>query len=283
MTDGQRRIQNAIARCVDTEVTVETHESLASTNQHLKTDLAKLPPGAPFAPRVCVARHQTAGIGRRGKVWLSPPDSITVSFARGFGCPAMGLSGLSLVTGIAVVSMLESLGVAHLSLKWPNDVLLSGRKLAGILIDIPRASDSLTMTVTGIGLNLAEGEALAGVDQPFATLSSAGVALPDRETLTGLLVGTVLRDYTEFEHHGWHPFDLRWKALDQLYNKPVKLITSVSGGTSGGVSDSVSGSVSGEQAFYGVARGVSANGGLIIESEGRLTTVYSGEVSVRTV
>lgn len=264
------RIQAAIAESYDGAVEVEVFESLGSTNEHLRTILANEPTAEDASPRACVARHQTAGVGRRGKVWLSPPDSITVSVAKNFGCPAMGLAGLSLVTGIAVVSLLERLGVTGLSLKWPNDVLLSGQKLAGILIEIPRVSGSSSQTITGIGLNVAEGEVLSGVDQPYATLASAGADLaegmPDRETLTGLLVGTVLTHYAEFDRQGWTPFMSRWQRLDHLAGQPVTLIP-------GGADQKPS---------FGVARGVSSEGGLIIESAGRLSTVYSGEVSVRT-
>lgn len=257
-------IQSAIACRYDSQVVVEAHETLGSTNAHLREAIAGLPPSQGFVPHLCVTRHQTAGVGRQGKAWYSPPDSITVSVARFFGCPAMALTGLSLVTGIAVVSELQRLGVLGLALKWPNDVLLSGRKLAGILIEIPASSGSHAVTITGIGLNVAEGPALSGVDQPYATLSQTNVNLPSREALTGRVVGSVLKHYADVERYGWAHFAAEWRALDYLCGKPVNVLHAGAG-----------------QASSGVARGVSPDGGLIIESAGHLSTVYSGDVSVR--
>ena len=100
-----------------------------------------------------LAEHQTGGQGTQGRAWISAPAeaSLALSIARRFPLATPMLSGLSLVTGIAVA---EALGDERIGLKWPNDLLAGGRKLGGILVNLRAAPDSHCEAVVGIGLNL---------------------------------------------------------------------------------------------------------------------------------
>ncbi|MFN4148820.1 MAG: biotin--[acetyl-CoA-carboxylase] ligase, partial [Rhodocyclaceae bacterium] len=127
---------------------VELLPECASTNALL---LARAEAGAPSGT-VVIAETQTAGRGRRGRAWHSTPgDSLTFSLLWRFA-PATLPLGLSLATGVAVTNALKKIGAGDTALKWPNDILKDGRKLAGILVElvpnVPHAA------VIGIGLNL---------------------------------------------------------------------------------------------------------------------------------
>src|SRR3954463_2455586 len=124
-------------------------------------------------PVLLVADEQTAGRGRRGRRWRSPPGSgITFSLARRIRRPTRELAALSLVAGVAVTRALRLAGVARAELKWPNDLLAGGAKLGGILVET-RVSGREALAVFGIGINLRGGadltrhlrRAVASLDQ----------------------------------------------------------------------------------------------------------------------
>ncbi|MEE6134980.1 biotin--[acetyl-CoA-carboxylase] ligase [Mycobacterium sp. 050128] len=159
-------------------------EQTGSTNADL---LARAADGTDIAGAVLIAEHQTAGRGRHGRGWsASPRAQITMSVAVSVvDVPVTGWGWLPLATGVAVVDAVAPLlGGVELGLKWPNDVLAAGGKLAGILAEVARP-----VVVIGLGLNVTQ--APEEVDGPRATsLFDLGVAAPDR----GQLVGAVLRE-----------------------------------------------------------------------------------------
>lgn len=152
-------------------------EQTGSTNADL---LARAADGTDIAGAVLIAEHQTAGRGRHGRAWsASPRAQITMSVAVSVvDVPVTGWGWLPLATGVAVVDAVAPLlqGV-ELGLKWPNDVLAGGGKLAGILAEVSRP-----VVVIGLGLNVTQ--APEEVDGPGATsLFDLGVAAPDRDQL----------------------------------------------------------------------------------------------------
>ncbi|WAC90544.1 biotin--[acetyl-CoA-carboxylase] ligase [Mycobacterium sp. Aquia_213] len=165
---------------------LEVVEQTGSTNADL---LARAAAGTDIAGAVLIAEHQTAGRGRHGRGWTaSPRAQITMSVAVSVvDVPVTGWGWLPLATGVAVVDavapLLQPTGV-ELGLKWPNDVLAGGGKLAGILAEVARP-----VVVIGLGLNVTQ--APEEVDGPGATsLFDLGVAALDRDQL----VRTVLRE-----------------------------------------------------------------------------------------
>jgi BirA family transcriptional regulator, biotin operon repressor / biotin---[acetyl-CoA-carboxylase] ligase len=127
---------------------VEWHETLGSTSDRLK-QLARA--GAPEWTAV-LAERQTGGRGREGRAWQSPPGGLYLSVLLHPGPARAAL--LPLAAGVAVADAMAGFGVAC-ELKWPNDVLASGRKLAGILAEASSASAGVEWVVLGIGVNLA--------------------------------------------------------------------------------------------------------------------------------
>jgi BirA family biotin operon repressor/biotin-[acetyl-CoA-carboxylase] ligase len=235
-----------------------------STNSRL---LAR---GAPPSGRFdfVTAEHQSAGRGRRGRSWLAPPGgAVCLSWSWSFDSLAANLGALSLVIGVAARRALQGLKVAGVHLKWPNDLIAAGGKLGGILIEMRTESGGPVQVVIGIGLNVALGNVLR------EQLTAAGVIATDLETLTpqapprNALVAALLsegvRAVEEFSRAGFAPFRDEFTTADALRDKAV----------------SVHGSGPAES---GIARGVDADGALLVEQQGQLHRVIAGEVSVRT-
>src|SRR3954471_20507678 len=150
--------------------------------------LARAASGGDIDGAALIAEHQTAGRGRHGRTWsASPGAQITLSVGvRLDDIPTEGWGWLSLATGLAVVDAVATATTVEAGLKWPNDVLAGGRKLAGILAEVAQP-----FAVVGVGLNVTQAP---DVDGPGATsLLDEGVAHPDR----GLLVRLLLRELGE--------------------------------------------------------------------------------------
>lgn len=152
-----------------------------STNADL---LARAAAGEDVGGAVLIAEHQTAGRGRHGRGWsASPRAQLTMSFGVSVvDVPAAGWGWLSLAAGVAVVDAVAAVTGIRAQLKWPNDVMVDGRKLAGVLAEVARS-----VVVIGVGLNVTQ--APEEVDGPNATsLLDLGVAAPDRAELVRALL-----------------------------------------------------------------------------------------------
>ncbi len=129
---------------------VHVYESIDSTNAHA----LRLVERAVRAPFVVVAERQTAGRGRRGRQWVSPfAENIYYSLLLRVDGGMRQLEGLSLVVGLAVLQALRELGV-QAGLKWPNDVLVGNKKIAGILLELVGDPADVCHVVLGIGINV---------------------------------------------------------------------------------------------------------------------------------
>ncbi|MCV7197655.1 biotin--[acetyl-CoA-carboxylase] ligase [Mycobacterium angelicum] len=161
-------------------------EETGSTNADL---LARAAAGGDIDGAVLIAEHQTAGRGRHGRGWAaSPRAQITMSIGvRVDDVPVASWGWLSLAAGLAVVDSVAMLSTVEAGLKWPNDVLAGGGKLAGILAEVGQP-----FAVVGLGLNVTQTSEEAGA--PGATsLLDEGVPAPDRD----LLIRRLLRELAE--------------------------------------------------------------------------------------
>ena len=147
-----------------TDVTDSTNQQLL--NRHEEKDIHS---------EVLFAEYQTAGRGRRGDKWVSPPGTgLCFSVGWLFDVPPATFSALSLVIGTSLVETLKKNGLKKVYLKWPNDVVTDKGKLAGILIELRAQAGGPATTVIGIGVNLdIPAEAHSLVDQPIDDLHSA--------------------------------------------------------------------------------------------------------------
>jgi BirA family biotin operon repressor/biotin-[acetyl-CoA-carboxylase] ligase len=230
--------------------TVEVLPQVDSTN----TELMRRARAGRIEPVLLVAESQTAGRGRLGRGWASAPgDSLT--FSLGLPLAPADWAGLSLAVGVTIAEQLHPL----VRLKWPNDLWVDDRKLAGILIETANAgAHSLPRhAVIGVGINVrqpkAEGlsTAPAAVDELLAGTDAPGVLA----RIAKPLVESVLA----FQTFGFAPFHARFDSRDALRDRAVVL----SDGTAG------------------TAHGVTDTGGLLVHTAAGMTTVTSAEVSVR--
>ncbi|MEM7487869.1 MAG: biotin--[acetyl-CoA-carboxylase] ligase [Pseudomonadota bacterium] len=166
---------------------------------------------APAHPTWILAHRQTAAHGRRGRAWSMPPGNFAASLAwRPGGDPAQHALR-SFVASLALHDALTGLGVRGLSLKWPNDVLLEGRKLAGILLESP--GDGLL--VLGIGLNLIAAptpdQVEPGATLPVSLLEATGLRLTPEALLDALAPAFAARE-AQLRTHGFDPIRTVWLA-----------------------------------------------------------------------
>ncbi len=245
---------------------LEIHDELPSTNTHLlaDTDLA------PGRYRVCLAEFQTAGRGRRGRVWRQPfASGLCLSFGWLFREPPAALGALSLAAGVATLRALRRCGVEALTLKWPNDVLKEGAKLGGILSELRLESAGPAYVVIGIGLNVRLPAALkddivAAGGVPAADLATGPGTPPSRAFLAATLIDELLAVVVEFDRCGFGPFAAEWRDADALRDRRVQVHAR-------------------DAVRDGVARGIDSVGGLRVEIDGRLETLTAGEVTLRAV
>jgi len=241
---------------------LEVLDSAHSTNTLLMERAA----GGAAGGSVIAAEWQMQGRGRRGRVWHSAPGGgLTFSLLWRFQQGAGFLSGLSLAVGLAIVRALAVLGVPDAGLKWPNDVLWRGRKLAGILIEIQGDVLGPSTAVIGVGLNCGMSDALRGrIDQPVADLEEACGAAPERNRVLALLLIELERVLRSFDRDGFAPLREEWQRRHVYQRKLVKILLP-------------DGSAAG-----GTAEGVAEDGALLIATQRGPRRFHSGEVSLRT-
>jgi len=242
---------------------LEVHQELDSTSNRLLA-VTDLPPGRFDA---CLAEFQSAGRGRRGRRWLAPPASglcLSVNWIFGERPPALG--ALPLAAGVAMLRALGRLGAAGLALKWPNDIVHEGRKLGGVLVDLRGEPAGPAYVVVGVGINVrlpAATLAAIAAEGPGATdLAALGVRR-SRSELAAALIAELARMLEEFGGRGVAAFADEWRAADALANRRVRVLQ-------------------GGEVLEGLARGVDADGALLVEAPGGERRVLSGEVSVRS-
>ena len=230
--------------------TVEILPQVDSTN----TELMRRARAGQTEPTLLVAERQTAGRGRLGRDWHSDTQEglSTLTFSLGLPLQPADWSGLSLAVGLSVVRSLHP----ALQLKWPNDVWLQERKLAGILIETTSVGTQ-RFCVIGIGVNLLPRDS-TGLRTPAAALQEV---LPQADapwTLQALALPLV-QAVLAFEAAGFAGLREAFHGRDLLYGRTVRCTDGVEG----------------------QARGVDASGALLVHTAAGLHKISSAEVSVR--
>src|SRR5690606_3651980 len=175
---------------------------------------------------ICLSEQQLAGRGRRGRVWASPfAQNIYLSVVEPFEGGAQALEGLSLVVGLALVEALEEAGYRGCNLKWPNDVLLEGKKLAGILVELSGDFTSECLVVIGVGVNVLMRNESSELDQPWTSLLMSGQKQElDRNRLIARFLSHLAESLRLFKREGFAPFVTRWEHRDAWRNRAVRVI-----------------------------------------------------------
>lgn len=213
----------------------------------------------------CTAEVQRSGRGRRGRSWLSPfARNLYFSMVWQFHSGAAALEGLSLCVGVAIARALKRAQVAPIALKWPNDVLLDGRKLAGILLEMQGDPAGICQVVIGVGINVSmDGVDTGAIGQPWADLREFPLA-QDRNRVLALVIDELVVALEEYRRSGFASFREEWQGFDAFRGEEVMVQL-------------------GESAVFGVAEGVDEGGGLRVRTATGLQTFHGGEVSLRRV
>jgi len=245
-----------------TALKLEVHECVVSTNDYVLAVVAQYSQIF-FA---CIANQQTGGKGRNGSVWESPANAnIYMSLGYHFERFSPGeLSGLSLACGVGVARMLKSMGL-EAQLKWPNDILLDYRKLAGILIETRVRSDGVYV-VTGLGMNVDMPEQAAeNINQPWIDLCGALLALKgsvDRNRLVARLLKVLIDCCVEYNRSGFATFLDDWHSFDILSGQQVILKTT-------------------EGEKQAKVLGINEDYGLRVEVQGGQEVVYAADIKLK--
>ncbi|MFV8835419.1 bifunctional biotin--[acetyl-CoA-carboxylase] ligase/biotin operon repressor BirA [Aquisalimonas sp.] len=215
-------------------------------------------------PQALFAEAQSAGRGRRGRDWHSPfGRNLYMSIAWPFSDVPGGLGGLSLAVGLAVADVLASYDARGLGLKWPNDLLIDGDKLGGILVELQGEPAGPCTAVVGLGLNLFPDDTDT-IDQPWTALAEHVARWPGRNVIAGQVLGGAVEALARFGDQGFPGFLDQWPRHDILAGRRVRLFA-------------------GNRVVDGTAAGVDQTGCLLLERDGGVEPWSAGEVSLRPV
>jgi len=214
------------------------------------------------APFVLLAEHQTSGRGRRGRAWVSPyAKNLYLTAAVTIHGGIKQLEGLSLVVGLAVVSALKKLSLVDAGLKWPNDILLFGRKLSGILIELSGDPADSCTAIIGIGLNVNMRNA-DNIDQPWISLYEALGRPVDRNQLASNVLHELSDCLKLHQSHGFAALRDSWEANHLWQGREVILSA-------------------GANQIEGKVLGVGLDGSLRLNVNGYEKSFNGGELSLR--
>ena len=237
---------------------IELHSTLDSTNQYLLEF-----PQEVFAGRVCLAEYQTAGRGRHGRQWIAPYASgLCLSISWCFASPIERFSLISLLPAVALANVLRDLAIP-VAFKWPNDVICQGKKLAGILIEVPQHQLQARSVVIGMGVNVYTTPTMQeSITQPWVALRELMENCLSRNELATRLIAELVNLLSRVESQGLSVITDAWRQYDMMKDKAVQVWRS-------------------QEVYSGIARGINDEGALLLESAGEIREFVSGEVSLR--
>ncbi|MCP4698828.1 MAG: biotin--[acetyl-CoA-carboxylase] ligase [Gammaproteobacteria bacterium] len=235
---------------------LEIFSVIRSTNQYL------LDQGCAGGNAACLAEYQTAGRGRQGRQWHSPYASgLCLSLKRLYTIRPS--PALNLALAVTVMRVVQELGGRETGIKWPNDIVWhNDHKLAGLLLEMRACSDDHLAVVAGLGLNLYLPAGLPHrTDQPWTDLNRVLGRRVPRNWLAGCLLSKLMETLLEYPEQGFSSFVHDWMRFDVLYGKPVTLAIQ-------------------KGRITGIARGVDAQGALLLETKAGVQPYVSGEAKV---
>lgn len=214
------------------------------------------------APLLVLAERQTAGRGRRGRKWVSPfAENIYYSLVLRIEGGMRQLEGLSLVVGLAVLQALRESGVQNAGLKWPNDLLVGQKKIAGILLELVGDPADVCHVVLGVGINV-NMQSTDEVDQQWTSMRLESGRSFDRNTLVALLGETLQKYLDRHQVGGFTAIQSEWEQNHLWQGKSVTL-------------------AAGTNQIEGEVLGIDSQGALRLEVGGVEKIFSGGELSLR--
>lgn len=242
---------------------IDVHHVSTSTNDHLLERLRRgddMPSGT-----TVVAECQTAGRGRRGRQWVSPFGSHIYYSSLWHLQGIQQAMGLSIAVGLALRDAVQTFVNKPVKVKWPNDLYIEGKKLAGILIELEGQADGVCSGVIGIGINVnMSSKQGQDIDQPWTDMKSHQLAALDRNHLIAQLMVKLHQQMDVFVKSGLKPLVDEWNQHDHFYQQPMTLLL-------------------GSRQVMGIGQGIDNQGGILLLDENTQQTnaYYGGEISLR--
>lgn len=248
-----------IKKEIPSNVDVIVFETIDSTNYYLKQFKNSK------HQKICISEQQTAGKGRFNREWYSPfGKNIYLSYLYPFQKDVSELAGLSLLTSLAVVKTLNDMGIKnHLFVKWSNDIVFEGKKLAGNLIELQAETHAGCQAIIGIGLNVNMLQDCENkISQDWTSVNNILNKHVDRNDLCIRLINNLTSYLNKFETQDFDSFITEWDKVDYLKNKTIALKIF-------------------NEKIVGTVKGINHQGYLLLElPDGSVRTCSSGEASV---
>jgi len=211
---------------------------------------------------VVICESQTAGRGRRGRVWSTPPGrNVTLSVVLRPDLPPHRAAELTMVASVALCRAARRAGVAAAAIKWPNDLLAHGKKLAGVLTELAVESDRVQWVVFGLGVNVnARAEEFPPELREVATSLAAERGEPVPRALFAAALLAELEEWLDrHAAEGFEPVRQAWRELSDTLGREVRVLT-------------------GDRELRGLAADVDADGALLVRTPEGLERILSGDV-----
>ena len=213
---------------------------------------------------VVIADSQTDGRGRLGRHWVSPPNvNLYISFVLRPKLPPARAPQITLMAAVALAETLQPFLPVPPSIKWPNDITVNGKKIAGILTEVNCGADSVEFVVLGIGVNVNYPIDLMSeeIRQRATSVLVECQKKVSREDLLWRLIQDLDRCYGEIEENGFATLALRWEAYFNWRGQRVRVELL-------------------DQVVFGIAKGIDHDGALLLEDDhGMLQRVIAGDVT----
>lgn len=239
------------------------YDELDSTN----LEAARLAADGVAEGTLVVADVQTAGRGRRGRQWDSPEgEAIYMSLILRPQASAEKISGITLVMALSVAQALEDIGITGSQIKWPNDIVLQGKKLCGILTELHMEGGSVSDVIVGVGINVNQ----KSFSFEIADIATSIYAITGQKTEKELLIDAVMKAFEQNYSRYQETYDMEnliedYHAFLANRNQKVRVLDP-----------------KGE--YEGIALGINLRGELLVsKQDDTIETVYAGEVSVRGI
>lgn len=253
---------------LDSEVLIDEHErlgwtcSIHETIDSTNAEAMRMASSGAALPALVLAEQQTAGRGRRGRQWVSPfAENLYYSLALRMDGGTRRLDGLSLVVGLAVVDTLRDLGIHRAGLKWPNDILVGRKKLAGVLLEVTGDLANVCHVVIGIGININMRDSV-DVDQSWTSVALELGDIQDRNKVACALSRNLSGYLAGHQERGFAAYRKAWEDKHLWQGLAVALSA-------------------GANTTQGVVKGIGDDGALRLEVDGREEHFSGGEVTLR--
>jgi len=255
----EKQIEFELERMLDTKTIgkkILFFEEVDSTNNKAKQIALEEKEGT-----VVISEMQTSGRGRRGREWHSPKGGIYVSFILKPNMSPEKAPQITLVSSLALVEALDSMfQKLNAKIKWPNDVLISGKKISGILTELSSDMEKINYIVVGVGVNIS-----TGINNLPENATSLKLEM-NQDISVKLFLKSFLEHYDsiyqEYLNGSIDQIIKRWKNNSDTLGKKVKII---------GINET----------YEGLAKDIDENGALILQTKEKEIKVYSGDVSLR--